>query len=121
MCPRFRRGRDGAINSNDVRAYPDDRPEKMAEESRAAGYVFPSLFDESRAVAKAYGAACTPDFVLYDGARRLVHRGQFDASRPGDGKPVTGSDLRAAADAVLAGRPVPAEQKASIGCNIKWK
>ena len=109
------------INSNDVASYPDDSPAKMAEEVKAAGYTFPYLYDEAQTVAKAYRAACTPDFFLYDGDRRLVYRGQFDDSRPSNGRPVTGSDLRAAADAVLAGRPVPSEQKASIGCNIKWK
>jgi len=110
-----------AINSNDVTSYPDDSPAKMAEEVVAAGYVFPYLFDASQSVAKAYGAACTPDFFLFDAARRLVYRGQFDDSRPGNRVTVTGKDLRAACDAVLAGRPVPAEQRPSIGCNIKWK
>jgi len=110
-----------AINSNDVASHPDDRPEKMAEEARAAGYVFPYLFDETQEVARAYEAACTPDFFLYDRERKLVYRGQFDDSRPSNGKPVTGRDLRAACDAVLAGEPVPAEQQPSIGCNIKWK
>jgi peroxiredoxin len=110
-----------AINANDVQAYPDDRPEKMAVEKRQAGYSFPYLYDESQAVAKAYRAACTPDFFLFDAARRLVYRGQFDASRPGISRPVSGADLRAAADAVLAGQPVAADQHASIGCNIKWK
>lgn len=110
-----------AVNSNDFAEYPDDAPERMAEEARRAGYVFPYLVDEKQEVAKAYRAACTPDFFLFDGARRLVYRGQFDASRPGNAIPVTGGDLRAAADAVLAGRAVPAEQQPSIGCNIKWK
>ncbi|MGH7785479.1 MAG: thioredoxin family protein [Candidatus Binatia bacterium] len=110
-----------AINANDVKAYPDDRPEKMAVEKRQAGYAFPYLYDGSQAVAKAYRAACTPDFFLFDAARRLVYRGQFDASRPGSARPVNGADLRAAADAVLAGQPVAADQHASIGCNIKWK
>ncbi len=109
------------INANDVAHYPDDRPEKMAEEVRAAGYVFPYLYDETQAVAKAYRAACTPDFFLFDKDRRLVYRGQFDDSRPNSGVPVTGKDLRAAVDALLAGRPIPPEQKASLGCNIKWK
>ena len=109
------------INSNDVASYPEDSPAKMAEEVKAAGYTFPYLYDDAQTVAKAYHAACTPDFFLYDRNRRLVYRGQFDDSRPSNGRPVTGSNLRAAADAVLAGRPVPAEQKASIGCNIKWK
>ncbi len=110
-----------AINSNDVQSYPDDSPAKMAEEVRRAGYTFPYLYDETQAVAKAYGAACTPDFFLFDRERRLVYRGQFDDSRPGNNRPVTGADLRAACDAVLAGRPVAADQRASIGCNIKWK
>jgi peroxiredoxin len=110
-----------AINSNDVDSHPDDRPEKMAEEKRKHGYPFPYLYDESQAVAKAYGAACTPDFFLYDSHRRLAYRGQFDDSRPGNGRPVTGADLRAAVDAVLAGRPAAHEQRPSLGCNIKWK
>ena len=110
-----------AINSNDARTVPDDAPPRMAEESARSSYVFPYLVDESQAVAKAYHAACTPDFFLFDGERRLVYRGQFDASRPGNDVPVTGRDLRAAADALLAGQPVPDEQRPSIGCNIKWK
>jgi thiol-disulfide isomerase/thioredoxin len=110
-----------AINSNDVSAYPDDRPEKMAEEARDAGWVFPYLYDESQAVAKAYHAACTPDFFLFDRGRKLVYRGQFDGSRPANDVPVTGRDLRAAADAVLAGRGVAPEQRPSLGCNIKWR
>ena len=110
-----------AINSNDVRAYPDDRPERMKEEKELVGYPFPYLFDESQEVAKAYGAACTPDFYVFDRERRLVYRGQLDDSRPGNRIPVTGKDLRAALDAVLAGRPVSSEQQPSIGCNIKWK
>lgn len=109
------------INSNDVANYPEDSPARMAEEVRQAGYVFPYLFDESQAVAKAYRAACTPDIYLFDSQRRLVYRGQFDDSRPGNGIPVTGKDLRRALDAVLSGKPVPAEQTPSIGCNIKWK
>src|SRR5262249_8633291 len=109
------------ISSNDVDAYPDDSPEKMAEEARAAGYTFPYLHDENQTVAQAYRAACTPDFCLFDRSRRLVYRGQLDDSRPGNGVAVTGKDLRAAIDAVLGGKPVAAEQKASIGCNIKWK
>jgi peroxiredoxin len=109
------------INSNDVETYPMDGPEGMAEESRSAGYTFPYLYDESQEVAKTYGAACTPDIFLFDRQRRLVYRGQMDDSRPGNGRPVTGADLRAALDAVLEGRPVPADQKASVGCNIKWK
>jgi len=110
-----------AINSNDAVSYPDDRPEKMAEEARDAGYIFPYLVDESQDVARAYHAACTPDLFLFDRDRRLVYRGQFDDSRPKNGRPVTGADLRAAADAVLAGRALSADQKPSIGCNIKWK
>ncbi len=109
------------ISSNDVANYPADSPAKMAEEAKAAGYVFPYLYDESQAVAKAYKAACTPDIYLFDTDQRLAYRGQFDDSRPGNGMPVTGRDLRAALDAVLAGKPVPANQKPSIGCNIKWK
>jgi thiol-disulfide isomerase/thioredoxin len=110
-----------AINSNDVAAYPADAPDLMVQEAQTRGYVFPYLLDEQQAVAKAYRAACTPDFFLFDGDRRLVYRGQFDSSRPGSNKPVTGEDLRAAVDAVLQGRPVSALQRPSIGCNIKWK
>jgi peroxiredoxin len=109
------------INSNDVAAYPDDAPEKMKSEKRDAGYTFPYLFDETQAVARAYRAACTPDFFLFGPDRRLVYRGQMDDSRPGNDRPVTGADLRAAIEALLAGRPVPADQKPSMGCNIKWK
>jgi len=109
------------INSNDVANYPDDRPEKMAEEIKRVGYTFPYLYDESQEVAKAYRAACTPDLYLFDREHRLVYRGQFDDSRPGSGRPVTGADLRAALDAVLAGRPVAGNQRPSLGCNIKWK
>jgi peroxiredoxin len=110
-----------AINSNDAKKYPADCPEKMKEEVREAGYVFPYLYDESQSVAKAYRAACTPDFFVFDAGRRLVYRGQFDASRPGNGQPVTGSDLRAAVEAVLTGRPAAEKQMPSIGCNIKWR
>jgi peroxiredoxin len=109
------------INANDVKNYPDDSPAKMKEEVRTAGYVFPYLFDETQSVAKSYRAACTPDIFLFDKNQKLVYRGQFDSSRPGNGLPVTGADLRAALDAVLAGKPVPEKQIASIGCNIKWK
>tara|TARA_B100000029_G_scaffold256808_1_gene253539 strand:- start:1112 stop:1705 length:594 start_codon:yes stop_codon:yes gene_type:complete len=109
-----------AINSNDVTTHPDDSPEKMAEESESAGYTFPYLFDETQSVAQAYRAACTPDFFVFDGEQKLVYRGQFDDSRPESGIPVSGQDLRAACDAVLAGVPVAAEQRPSIGCNIKW-
>ncbi len=110
-----------AVNSNDVTNYPADSPAKMIEEVAHAGYVFPYLYDETQEVAKSYRAACTPDFFLYDRDRKLVYRGQFDDSRPSNRLPVTGADLRQAADAVLNGKPVPAQQKASIGCNIKWK
>ena len=109
------------INSNDVANYPADSPREMAREAKAAGYLFPYLYDETQEVAKAYHAACTPDFFLFDRERRLVYRGQLDDSRPGNDVPVTGKDLRAALDAVLAGQPAPANQKPSIGCNIKWK
>ena len=108
------------INSNDVSTHPEDSPERMVQEAEERGYTFPYLFDETQEVAKAYRAACTPDFYLFDGEQRLVYRGQFDASRPESGIPVTGDDLRKALDAVLAGQAVPEEQKPSIGCNIKW-
>lgn len=110
-----------AISSNDVATHPADSPEQMVRESEERGYVFPYLFDETQAVAKAYHAACTPDFYLFDGDNHLVYRGQLDDSRPDSGIPVTGADLRRAIDAVLAGTPVPEPQKPSIGCNIKWK
>jgi peroxiredoxin len=110
-----------AISSNDVENYPADSPEKMKEEAKSAGYIFPYLYDETQAVAKAYQAACTPDIFLFDKNRKLAYRGQFDDSRPGNGRPVTGKDLRAALDAVLAGRPAPEPQIPSVGCNIKWK
>ena len=109
------------ISSNDVSNYPADSPARMAEEAKAAGYLFPYLYDETQGIAKAYRAACTPDFYLFDKAQKLVYRGQLDDSRPGNNIPVTGRDLRAALDAVLAGKLVPANQKSSIGCNIKWK
>ncbi|HEX7619092.1 MAG TPA: thioredoxin family protein [Verrucomicrobiae bacterium] len=109
------------INSNDAANYPEDSPAKMKEEVKSAGYLFPYLYDETQAAAKAYRAACTPDIYLFDKNRKLVYRGQFDDSRPGNGIPVTGKDLRVALDAVLAGKPVSPDQKASIGCNIKWK
>jgi peroxiredoxin len=109
------------VNSNDVESYPDDSPAKMLEEAKSRGYTFPYLYDETQLVAKAFGAACTPDFYVFDKNRKLVYRGQMDSSRPGNGMPVTGDDLRAALDAVLAGRPVSETQKPSIGCNIKWK
>ena len=110
-----------AISANDATAYPDDSPEKMAEEIENAGYTFPYLYDESQDVARAYHAACTPEFFLFDQDRKLVYRGQFDDSRPRNGLPVTGAALRAALDAVLAGKPIPADQKPSVGCSIKWK
>lgn len=110
-----------AINSNDVANYPEDAPGRMAEEAKAAGYCFPYLFDETQCVAKAYRAACTPDFYLFDAGRRLVYRGQFDRSRPDNGLPVTGHDLRAALDAVLKGATPAGGQVPSMGCNIKWK
>ena len=110
-----------AINANDVAKYLDDSPEKMVEEVERRGYTFPYLFDETQEVVKAYHAACTPDFFLFDADRRLVYRGQFDASRPSLDTPVTGSDLRAACDAVLGGALPDADQKPSVGCNIKWK
>ena len=110
-----------AISSNDVDEYPEDRPESLAEEAREAGYAFPYLFDETQEVAKAYTAACTPDFFLFDADRALVYRGQLDDSRPSNGLPVTGTDLRAAIDAALSGKPVSEDQRASIGCGIKWR
>lgn len=110
-----------AISSNDVVTHPDDHPDKMTEEARTAGYTFPYLFDETQEVAKAYQAACTPDFFLYDRDHKLFYRGRFDASTPRNDEPLTGADMRAAANAVLAGEPPPAEQLASLGCNIKWR
>ncbi|MCE9594274.1 MAG: thioredoxin family protein [Planctomycetes bacterium] len=136
-CPYVKHVRDGlaafgrdyeksdaalvAISANDPETHPDDSPEKMAAEAKAAGYRFPYLFDATQAVAKSYTAACTPDFFLFDAFKKLVYRGQFDASRPGNGVAVTGEDLRAALDAVLAGKPISQKQKASLGCNIKWR
>lgn len=110
-----------AISSNDVENYSEDSPAKMKEEVKSVGYTFPYLYDETQEVAKAYRAACTPDIYLFDKNQKLVYRGQFDDSRPGNGVSVTGKDLRAALDAVLAGKAVSANQKASMGCNIKWK
>jgi peroxiredoxin len=110
-----------AIVSNDLDVYPQDGPDAMREEARSLGYVFPYLVDAEQQTARAYRAACTPDFFLFDAGRRLVYRGQFDDSRPGSDRPVTGADLRLAVDAVLAGTPVDAEQRPSLGCNIKWK
>jgi peroxiredoxin len=110
-----------AISANDPIAYPQDALPAMADQRRALGYSFPYLLDESQEVAKAFRAACTPDFYLFDQDLRLVYRGQLDDSRPRNDVPVTGRDVRAAVDAVLAGKPVPQEQRPSIGCNIKWK
>jgi thiol-disulfide isomerase/thioredoxin len=107
------------ISSNDAQHYPDDAPERLVELSRDLDV--PVLYDESQAVAKTYRAACTPDFFLFDEERRLVYRGQLDDSRPGNSRPLTGRDLRSAIDAVLSGKSVPTEQRASVGCNIKWK
>jgi thiol-disulfide isomerase/thioredoxin len=109
------------INSNDEEAFPEDGVDGMREEAQAAGYPFPYLRDETQGVATIYRAACTPDLFLFDATGALVYRGQFDDSRPRSAVPVTGRDLRAAADAVLEGRPVPAEQRPSLGCNVKWK
>ncbi len=128
--PEFRRiGRDYgdqgigivAINSNDVANYPDDSPDKMRDLALEEDWNFPYLYDENQSVAKAYRAACTPDFFLFDGGHRLVYRGQLDGSRPGNDVPVNGSDLRAALDAVVAGTTIPEPQIPSLGCNIKWK
>ena len=110
-----------AISSNDVAAHPAESPEQMVRESEERGYLFPYLYDETQEVAKDYHAACTPDFYLFDAQRKLSYRGQLDSSRPGNGIPVTGSDLRGAIDALISGRPAVADQTPSIGCNIKWK
>lgn len=110
-----------AIGSNDAETYPDDAPEGLREQAQRLGFRFPYLYDETQDVAKAYHAACTPDFFLFDSEMKLAYRGQFDSSRPNSGVPVTGQDLRAAMDAVIAGKPVPNDQKPSIGCNIKWR
>ncbi len=110
-----------AINANDVANYPDDSPEKMIADAQRFEYPFPYLFDEAQSVAAAYRAACTPDLFLFDAGHKLVYRGQFDGARPGNDVPVTGADLRAAADALLSGAPVSAEQTPSVGCSIKWK
>lgn len=109
------------INSNDIENHPEDSPERMAIEAERFKYPFPYLYDESQEVAKEYNAACTPDFFVFDDDRKLVYRGQFDESRPGNDKPVTGEDLRDALDAVLEGREVSEDQTPSMGCNIKWK
>jgi len=110
-----------AISANDAVNYPDDSPRNLKEFALEMGFTFPFCYDETQKTAQAYSAACTPDFFLFDAQRKLAYRGQMDDSRPGNGKPVTGKDLRAAMEAVLAGKPVSADQKASIGCNIKWK
>ncbi len=110
-----------AISANDPDAYPEDAPESLAEQARLAGFTFPYLFDETQEVAKAYTAACTPDPFLFDERRRLVYRGQLDGSRPGNDVPVTCEDIRRAIDAVLAGEPVPGEQRPAVGCSIKWR
>jgi peroxiredoxin len=110
-----------AISANDAAHYPDDGPERMKGEVKMRGYTFPYLYDEDQEVAKAYRAACTPDFFLFDGANKLVYRGQFDASRPGNDQAVTGADIRRAADNAIAGQKPDAEQVPSMGCNIKWK
>jgi peroxiredoxin len=109
------------IQSNDVASYPADAPDRMAAEAQEFGYAFPYLFDESQEVAKAYRAACTPDFYVFDRGQRLAYRGQFDDSRPANDRPVTGEDLEAAVTAVVEGRAVPAPQRPSLGCSIKWK
>ena len=110
-----------AISANDPVGHPEDAPDKLGAEAKALGYRFPLLFDATQEVAQAYRAACTPDFFVYDASRKLAYRGQFDASRPGNGEPVTGADVRAALDAVSAGKRAPAAQKPSLGCNIKWR
>ena len=110
-----------AISSNDPVTHPEDGPERMTEEAREAGYAFPYCFDASQQVARDFGAACTPDFFLFDGQHRLAYRGRLDASRPRSGDPVTGADLRAAIEAVLDGRVPSAAQHPSIGCSIKWR
>ena len=110
-----------AVNANDIERYPDDAPDKMALEADAAGYAFPYVYDADQSFVRELGAACTPDFFVFDASRALVYRGQLDDARPGSTIPVTGSDLRAALDALLAGEPVSANQQPSIGCNIKWK
>jgi peroxiredoxin len=117
-------GKDVAIvgvSANDPVSHPEDAPERLAADAKASGYTFPVLFDETQQVARAYKAACTPDFFVFDAGLKLAYRGQFDDSRPGNGKPVTGADLRSALDAVLAGKPAASTQKPSVGCNIKWR
>jgi peroxiredoxin len=110
-----------AISSNDAGTHPADGPEGLKAQAQANGFTFPYLYDETQAVAHSYDAACTPDFFLFDKGLKLVYRGQYDSSRPGNGVPVTGKDLRGAIDTVLAGKQVPVDQRPSIGCNVKWK
>jgi peroxiredoxin len=110
-----------AISSNDVSTHPDDSPDKMKQVAKELGYPFPYLYDESQNVARTYDAACTPDFFIYDKNLKLVYRGQLDDSRPSNGIPATGKDIRSALDNLLAGKEISSEQKPSIGCNIKWK
>jgi peroxiredoxin len=110
-----------AISSNDAEEYPEDAPKSLAEQARKAGFTFPYLYDESQEVAKAYGAACTPEFFLYDSQDKLRYHGQLDDSRPSNGKPLTGKDLRTAIEAMMAGKPVPEPQRFAVGCGIKWK
>lgn len=110
-----------AISSNDAKSYPEDAPDEMRKNAREQGYPFPYLFDESQAVAKSYQAACTPDFFVFDRAMHLIYRGRLDESSPGNGKPLTGADLREALEAVLNDKPVNRDQVPSMGCNIKWK
>jgi peroxiredoxin len=110
-----------AIASNDAESHPSDAPESLKEQAQAVGFAFPYLYDESQEVARAYHAACTPDFFLFDKSLRLVYRGQFDSSRPGNGIAVSGEDLRRAIDTTLEGKPLSAEQRPSVGCSIKWK
>lgn len=110
-----------AINSNDFTAYPDDSPENMAIDSDRHGYTFAYLVDEGQQVAKAYGAACTPDLFLFDSRKKLVYRGQFDSSRPGNNDAITGQDLTSAVERLVAGKPISPEQRPSMGCNIKWR
>ncbi|MGH9467749.1 MAG: thioredoxin family protein [Terriglobales bacterium] len=110
-----------AISANDAEAYADDAPPRLRAMAEEQGFTFPFCYDETQATARAYGATCTPDFFLFDGNRKLAYRGQLDASRPGNGVPVTGRDLRAALEAMMAGRPVEPTQQPSLGCNIKWK
>ena len=110
-----------AISSNDIEAYPEDAPASLKQQARDLGFPFPYLFDERQEAARAYNATCTPDFFLFDSSMRLIYRGQFDGSRPGNGVAVTGDDLRRAMEAALAGQPVVSEQKPSVGCNIKWR